>query len=230
MGRNNSAFLDSLASRLQLNGKEVDSWNDISRNLKLSYDSETRLFEQFDGYFALKDYVIEGVDRKGHPILPHGINYRNIQSTRLIKQADVLSMMMLFPHAFSNEDKSANYDFYEKRTAHKSSLSHCIHAIMGLSAARRTRAYNYFMKTALFDLQNLHGNTDLGIHAAATGGTWQTVVYGFGGFSIKSDRLVLKPWLPKKWECLSFSVRWRSRTVEITVCHETVSILINSDE
>ena len=42
MGRNNSAFLDSLASRLQLNGKEVDSWNDISRNLKLSYDSETR--------------------------------------------------------------------------------------------------------------------------------------------------------------------------------------------
>ncbi len=228
--RTDIVFFDALASRLQLNGKEVDSWNDISRNLKLSYDSETRLFEQFDGYFALKDYVIEGVDRKGHPILPHGINYRNIQSTRLIKQADVLSMMMLFPHAFSNEDKSANYDFYEKRTAHKSSLSHCIHAIMGLSAGRRTRAYNYFMKTALFDLQNLHGNTDLGIHAAATGGTWQTVVYGFGGFSIKSDRLVLKPWLPKKWECLSFSVRWRSRTVEITVCHETVSILINSDE
>ena len=230
MGRNKNVFFDGLVSRLMLDVKEVDSWHDISQNLKLSYDSETRLFEQFDGYFDLKDYVIEGVDRKGHPILPHGINYRNIQSTRLIKQADVLIMMMLFPHAFSNEDKSANYDFYEKRTAHKSSLSHCIHAIMGLSAGRRTRAYNYFMKTALFDLDNLHENTDLGIHAAATGGTWQTVVYGFGGFSIKSDRLVLKPWLPKKWECLSFCVRWRSRTVEITVCHETVSILINSDE
>ena len=230
MGRNNSAFLDGLASRLTLNTNEVDSWFDISQNLKLSYDAETRLFEQFDGYFSLKDYVIEGVDRKGHPILPHGINYRNIQSTRLIKQADVLSMMMLFPHAFSDEDKSANYDFYEKRTAHKSSLSHCIHAIMGLSAGRRTRAYNYFMKTALFDLQNLHGNTDLGIHAAATGGTWQTVVYGFGGLSIKSDRLVLKPWLPKRWESLSFSVRWKSRIVEITVCHETVSVLINAAE
>lgn len=230
MGRNNSAFLESLASRLTLNSNEVDSWFDISKSLKLSYDSETMLFEQFDGYFALKDYVIEGVDRKGHPILPPGINYRNIQSTRLIKQADVLIMMMLFPHAFSNVDKSANYDFYEKRTAHKSSLSHCIHAIMGLSAARRTRAYDYFMKTALFDLENLHENTDLGIHAAATGGTWQTVVYGFGGFSIKSDRLVLKPWLPKKWESLSFCVRWKSRTVKISVNHDTVSILINSDE
>ena len=230
MGRHNSEFLDGLASRITLHRAEVDSWLDISRNLKLSYDSETRLFEQFDGYFALKDYVIEGVDRKGHPILPHGINYRNIQSTRLIKQADVLSMMMLFPHAFSDEDKSANYDFYEKRTAHKSSLSHCIHAMMGISAGRRTRAYDYFMKTALFDLENLHGNTELGIHAAATGGTWQTVVYGFGGFSIKSDRMVLKPWLPKNWESLSFCVRWRSRTVDITVYHDTVSLLINSDE
>ena len=51
MGRNNSEFLDGLASRLILHRAEVDSWLDISRNLKLSYDSETRLFEQFDGYF-----------------------------------------------------------------------------------------------------------------------------------------------------------------------------------
>jgi kojibiose phosphorylase len=101
--------------------------------------------------------------------------------------------------------------------------------MMGLSAGRRTRAYNYFMKTALFDLENLHENTELGIHAAATGGTWQTVVYGFGGFSIKSDRMVLKPWLPKKWESLSFCVRWRSRTIEITVYHDTVSVLVHSD-
>ncbi|MCX6178014.1 MAG: glycoside hydrolase family 65 protein [Chlorobiales bacterium] len=230
MGRNNSSLLDGLAAKIQLNNKEVDSWMDISRNLKLSYDSETKLFEQFDGYFALKDYVIEGFDRKGHPKLPRGINYRNIQSTQLIKQADVLSMMMLFPHSFTREDKSANYDFYEKRTAHKSSLSHCIHAMMGLSVGRRSRAYNYFMKTALFDLDNLHGNTELGIHAAAVGGTWQTVIYGFGGFSIKSNRMVLNPWLPKKWESLSFCVRWRTRIVEITVYHDTVSVMISSDE
>ncbi|MEI8185398.1 MAG: glycosyl hydrolase family 65 protein [Chlorobiaceae bacterium] len=230
MGRNNSSFLEALSGRLSLRNDEVDSWLTISRRLKLSYDSETGLFEQFDGYFALKDYLIEGFDRKGHPMLPRGINFRNIQSTRLIKQADVLSMMMLFPHAFSDEDKSANYDFYEKRTAHKSSLSHCIHAMMGLSAGRRSRAYSYFMKTALFDLENLHGNTALGIHAAATGGTWQTVVYGFGGFSIKSDRIVLKPWLPKKWESLSFSVRWRSRTVDVTVFHDRISVMITSAE
>ena len=163
-------------------------------------------------------------------MLPRGVHYRNIQSTRLIKQADVLIMMLLFPHAFSDEEKVANFDYYEKRTVHKSSLSHCIHAMMGLASGRRSRAYHYFMKTALFDLENLHKNSALGIHAAAVGGTWQTVIYGFGGFSIKSDRLVLKPWLPKKWESLSFCVRWQERSVEITVYHDRVCILIHADE
>jgi kojibiose phosphorylase len=230
MGKNYAGILDNLVARIALEKEEVDSWMVISRKLHHSYDPQTKLFEQFDGYFALKDYLIEGFDRKGHPVLPDGIDYSNIQSTRLIKQADVLIMMMLFPHAFSDEEKRANFDFYEKRTAHASSLSHCIHAMMGLSAGRRARAYHYFMKTALFDLENLHENSALGIHAAAVGGTWQTVVYGFAGFSIKSDRMVLKPWLPKKWESLSFCVQWRARTVEITIFHDRISVLVRSGE
>jgi kojibiose phosphorylase len=230
IGSNSAAVLQELAARIELESSEVDAWMDVSRNLKLSYDSETKIYEQFDGYFLLKDYVVSGFDRKGHPQLPRGVHYSNIQSTRLIKQADVLSMMLLFPHAFSDEDKMANYDFYESRTVHKSSLSHCIHAMMGLTTGRRTRAYDYFMKTALFDLKNLHENSALGIHAAAVGGTWQCVIYGFGGFAIKSDRLVMKPWLPKKWESLSFNVRWGVRTVEITVYHDRVAVLIRSEE
>ena len=230
IGKNNFESLQKLSAKIALDNHEIDSWMDINRNIKLSYDSETKLFEQFDGYFLLKDYTISNVDRKGHPVLPRGVHYHNIQSTRIIKQADVLIMMLLFPQAFSNDQKVTNFDYYEKRTVHKSSLSHCVHAMMGLSAGRRTRAYNYFMKTALFDLENLHKNTALGIHAAAVGGTWQTAIYGFGGFSIKSDRLVLKPWLPKKWESLSFCVRWGTKIVYVTVYHERVSVLIQSEE
>ncbi len=230
MGRKHSDILRDLAVKITLEKEEVDSWMVISRKIKLSYNPETRLFEQFDGYFSLKDYCIEGFDRQGNPVLPEGIDYGNIQSTRLIKQADVLIMMTLFPHLFSDEDKAANFEFYEKRTAHASSLSCCIHAMMGLAVGKRARAYHYFIKAAHFDLKNLHQNTALGIHAAAVGGTWQAVVYGFGGFSIKSDRLVLKPWLPKKWKSLAFCVHWRARTVEITLFHDSVSILIRSDE
>lgn len=220
----------ALSERLSLQQAEVHAWLSISRRLGYRSDPESGVIEQFDGYFGLKDHVIDRFDRDGHPVLPRGVTYRNIQSTRLIKQADVLMLIMLFPHAFSRREIEANYDFYEKRTAHKSSLSHCIHAVMGIAAGRRQRAYGYFMKTALFDLDNLHRNTDLGIHAAAVGGTWQTVVYGFGGFSLKSDRLVLRPWLPKKWNELAFSVRWRDRLVEVRVFHDRVSVLVHSDE
>ena len=230
IAQNNAPVIDELAARLELSKSEVDAWLNISRHLKILYDEETKLFEQFDGYFALKDYVIEKHDREGQTMLPDGIADHNIQSTRLIKQADVISMMMLFPHAFSFEQKQANFDFYEKRTAHQSSLSHCIHAMVGIASSRRSMAYNYFMKTALFDLENLHGNTALGIHAAAVGGTWQTVIHGFAGFSIKSERLVLKPWLPIEWQSLSFSVRWKTRIVEVTIYQEYASVLIRSDE
>ncbi|NMW22237.1 MAG: glycoside hydrolase family 65 protein [Chlorobiaceae bacterium] len=230
MEQNNTSVLDELAARLELSKDEVDAWLDISRHIKILYDEETKLFEQFDGYFTLKDYVIEEHDLDGQPMLPRGVTDYNIQSTRLLKQADVISMMMLFPYAFSFEQKKANFDFYEQRTAHKSSLSHCIHAMVGLASGCRSMAYNYFMKTALFDLDNLHGNTALGIHAAAVGGTWQTVIHGFGGFSIKSEMLVLKPWMPIEWQSLSFSVRWKTRMVELTIYQEYVSVLIRSEE
>lgn len=222
--------LGTVASKIGLDEQEPASWLEISRKLKFNQDPETGLVEQFDGYFSLRDHVIERHDREGRPVLPQGVNSRNIGRTQLIKQADVLIMMLLFPHAFSQQEKLANYHYYEPRTAHKSSLSHCTHAMMGLAVAERANAYRYFMKTALFDLKNLHENTALGIHAAAVGGTWQTVVHGFAGLAIKSDRIVLNPWLPKKWDLLSFRVRWRDRLVNLEISHRDVSIRIDADE
>ena len=220
----------SLCGRLALGKQEVRQWLDISNTLKFSVDDDSGLIEQFDGYFDLKDAVITRFDRKGRPVLPQGVTYRNIQRTRLIKQADVLMMFLLFPHAFSDEVKLANYNFYEKRVLHKSSLSHCTHAMVGLAVGNRQHAYRYFMKTAQVDLENLHGNTELGIHGAAVGGTWQTAVRGFGGLTLKSDRIVLKPWLPKKWKRLLFKVHWRDRMIRLDINHSRVSVFIASDE
>ncbi|HHE31886.1 MAG TPA: glycoside hydrolase family 65 protein [Chlorobaculum parvum] len=228
VGKTAPEVLSELSGKIALHDDEPVRWLDISRKLKFNQDSESWLVEQFDGYFDLKDYVIGHPDRLGHPVLPPGVNYRNIGRTRLIKQADVLLMMLLFPHCFSVEEKKVNYDFYEPRTAHKSSLSHCTYAMMGLAVSERANAYRYFMKTALFDLENLHNNTELGIHAASVGGSWQTVIQGFAGLTLKSDRIVLKPWLPKKWKRLSFRVRWRERDVHLDITHREVSIRIDA--
>lgn len=225
----NPEVLEAVCSKIGLDERETVKWMLVSRSLKFTQDQQSGLVEQFDGYFALRDYVIARHDREGRPVMPQGVNYRNIGRTQLIKQADVLIMMLLFPHAFSFEEKLANYRYYEPRTAHKSSLSHCTHAMMGLAVSERVNAYRYFMKTALFDLKNLHKNTDLGIHAAAVGGTWQTVIHGFAGLTLKSDRIVLNPWLPRRWERLAFRVRWRDRVVYLDISHRTLSIRIDAD-
>jgi len=227
--RRNDKQFASLCSKLSLLPAEAAQWQEISGKLHFRIHGETSLIEQFDGYFGLKDHLISKHDRKGRPVLPQGVTYRNIDKTRLIKQADVVMLMLLFPHAFSEKVKQANYNYYEKRTLHKSSLSHCTHAMVGLAVGNRQHAYHYFMKTLQMDLENLHGNTELGIHAAAVGGSWQTVVMGFGGLTLKSDRIVLKPWLPKRWHRLAFSVRWRDRYIKLQICHDNVKIVIEAD-
>ncbi|NTV01511.1 MAG: glycoside hydrolase family 65 protein [Chlorobiaceae bacterium] len=229
VAKTNPDSLVAVTAKIGLDEHEPGEWLRISRKLKFTQDPDTGLIEQFDGYFSLKDHVITRHDREGSPVLPQGVTFRNIGRTQLIKQADVLIMMLLFPHAFSAEEKLANYHYYEQRTAHKSSLSHCTHAMMGMAVKERVNAYRYFMKTALFDLKNLHRNTELGIHAAAVGGSWQTVVHGFAGLTLKSDRIVLNPWLPKKWERLAFRVIWRERDVHLDISHRQVSIRIDSE-
>ncbi len=220
----------AVCRNLDLEHQEVSRWREIVRSLKFGIDPETLLIEQFDGYFSLGDQGIPGHDRKGRPVLPPGITYRTIGKTGLIKQADVLMLFLMFPHAFSAEVKKVNYHFYEPRTLHKSSLSHSTHAMVGLDVGNHQHAYHYFMKTARVDLDNLHGNTDLGIHAAAAGGAWQTVVKGFGGLTLKSDRLVLNPWLPARWRHLSFRVQWRERVIELDIFHDMTFVLIKTED
>jgi len=40
----------------------------------------------------------------------------------------------------------------------------------------------------------------------------------------------MNPWLPKKWESLSFTVRWKARFVDINIFHDRISILIRSED
>ena len=47
------------------------------------------------------------------------------------------------------------------------------------------KAYRYFADTATLDLENKHGNTQAGIHAANMAGTWQGIVFGFAGMRAK---------------------------------------------
>lgn len=178
---------------------------------------DTGLIEQFDGYFKLKDEALH--DLKSKIKIPNeylGGCAGLATTTQIIKQADVITMLNIFKMQYSQEIKKANWEYYEPRTEHGSSLSACVYALVAADIGNPDWAYKYFMKTATIDLtadsKQYVGNLYIGgTHPAANGGAWMSAVLGFAGVNFTEEGITLNPALPKNWEKLSFNIQWRNQ-------------------
>lgn len=163
----------SLIQKTGLTDDEIEFWDRVQQNLYLPKKEGTRLLEQFEGYFDLEEVLIEEYDENDWPIRPKKLNEMSKSQTQIIKQADVVMLLYLMGQEFDKETLKENYDYYEKRTLHGSSLSPSIYAIMGLRTGDTSKAYRYLRRSAFIDLLDLQKNTREGIHAANTGGVWR---------------------------------------------------------
>ena len=219
-----------LENKLGLSQSDFEKWEKMSEKIFIPRYYDSPLIEQFEGYFNLKDYTISQWDKNKMPLWPKSVELDKINQTQLVKQADVIMLLLLLDEEFDLETKKVNYEYYEKRTMHKSSLSPSMYSIMGLKVGDTHNAYEYFIKTVMTDLEDNQGNTEYGLHAASSGGSWQSVVYGFAGLSIdKEGILSFNPWLPKLWEKLAFKVVLRNTEVFISIYKDKVIIQVTED-
>lgn len=194
-----------LMEKLEIHEQELKDWE--HRAEKLFLQAESGLIEQFDGYFSIPDTVVTQWDDKGMPLMPESCKGKKNMQRCILKQADVVMLMFLFPHAYDLQTQRINFDYYEPRTLHRSSLSPSIHCMMGLRVGDSKRAYDYLRRSAFVDLQNNQGNTREGIHAASAGGTWQCIALGYCGMHIDVDGiLAFRPQLPANWSRITFSL------------------------
>lgn len=219
---------ESLMNRLDLTPDEVDKWAAIAEKIYVPFDPERNLIEQFEGYFQLEDIPITEWDENNMPCYPEGHDHFSLNGSMLLKQPDVIMLNYLLPDEFSDEVKAANFEFYEKRTMHKSSLSPAIHSIMGIEVGDISSAHRYFERSAFVDLINNQGNTQDGMHIASAGGTWQSLVNGFGGFRVKQGKMTFKPWLPQKWSGIAFSLKWQGNDIAVEISHEECKFLLSA--
>lgn len=210
----------AIVEKTGLSDSEVIHWRDVANKVYIPFDPERNLVEQFAGYFQLDDVSITELDENDMPVYPAGHDHFSLNGTMLLKQPDVMMLVYLLPDEFSDDLKRANYEFYEARTMHKSSLSPAIHAIMGIEVGDMSTAHRYFTRSAFVDLVNNQGNTQDGIHIASAGGTWQSLVCGFGGFRVKQGRMTFKPWLPEHWEELRFKIRWKGDRLNVSIARD----------
>jgi kojibiose phosphorylase len=215
----------AISNKICLTNEEMEKWKEVEEKIYIPYDKDKKLIEQFEGYFDKKDYVIDKFDENNMPIWPEGVDITKLGDTQLIKQADVVMLMLLLGEEFDEETKRINYEYYEKRTMHKSSLGPSMYAIMGLKVGDHKNAYQSFIRSANVDLVDNQGNTKEGLHAASAGGTWQVAVFGFGGMEIdKEGALNINSWLPEKWDKLSYKVFWKGNLIEVIVTKQEVTV------
>ena len=185
--------------------------------------------EQHRGFFDLPDAC---VDRRGSFNMPIIDSYSYSASSQRSKQADVVMLHFLFEDDFDAETKRASYEYYDQRCTQGSSLSPAIYAVMGLKVGMPEHAYGYFQLTALLDLHNLHLDKNLheGMHVACAGGTWMAAVYGYGGVSVRRQRLVIAPRLPVQWNELSFAFHYQGRLLRVYAGGDAVRVTLEHGE
>ncbi len=207
-----------LSEKINLTEEEIASWDKVQAKIYLPRKEGTQLLEQFEGYFDLKEVLIEKYDKNDWPVRPEILKTTKSSETQIIKQADVVMLLHLLGEEFDEETMKLNYSYYEKRTMHGSSLSPSIYAIMGLKVGEPSKAYRYLRRAAILDLADLQGNTREGIHAANAGGVWQTVIFGFAGlWTDDAGTLHINPRLPKEWEGLSFRIHCPESWLQIDI-------------
>lgn len=205
-----------LAEKIRLKGPEVTSWKIAADNMYIPYDQDMEIYLQDDSFLDRAPWDFENTPEENYPLLLHYhplVIYRH----QVCKQADLCLALFFLGNNFTSKEKQRNYDYYEKFTTHDSSLSTAIFSILACETGYYEKAYQYFMSTARMDLDDYHGNTKDGIHAANMAGTWMCVVNGFAGMRAYEDGLCFDPYLPENWEGYSFKVVYKGRLIKVAV-------------
>jgi len=220
----------TLVQRIQFQEfNETAQWQHILKNMYLPEDKEQGIFLQQDGYLDKENILVKDLKPADRP-LNQKWSWDRILRSPFIKQADVLQGLYFLEDRFDLETIRRNFNFYEPRTVHESSLSPCVHAILAAKLGDEERAYQFYLRTSRLDLDDYNNDTEDGCHTTSMAGTWMSVVEGFGGMRVRDNQLSFNPFLPAKWQSFSFKVGFRGVLLKIEVSKTGVQLTNYSDK
>ena len=203
--------------------EERRHWLQLADALVDGYDADTRLYEQFAGFYRLEPLVVADLARR--PIAADLLlGHARVAGAQVLKQADVLMLHHLLPEEIAPGSLEPNLAYYEPRTAHGSSLSPAIHAALFARAGRFGAALEALRLACRIDVDDLTGSSAGGVHLATMGGVWQALVYGFAGVRASAAGLTVDPRLPEAWDALEVRLEFRGKPVRIRIEQESVQV------
>jgi len=221
---NDTTKYAALISNLQFNeANEATRFKDIVAKMYFPYNDQLHVFMQQDGYMDKEQILVKDLPAADRPINQKW-SWDRILRSCFIKQADVLQGIYFFEDQYDIDTIRRNFDFYEPRTVHESSLSPCVHAILAAKLGDEKRAYEFYLRTSRLDLDDYNNDTEDGCHITSMAGTWMAVVEGFGGMRVRDGKLNFNPFLPEKWQSFSFNIGFRSTLMNVKVTKKGTEI------
>jgi len=209
--------------------RETARWKSIADHTYFPEDKELGIFLQQEGYLDKEQILSDEVPEQERPVNQHW-SWDRILRSSLIKQADVLQGIYFFESYFDLDIIRRNFDFYEPRTLHESSLSPCVHVILAAKLRRVEKAYELYLRTSRLDLDDYNNEVDEGCHITSMAGTWLSVIEGFGGMRVVNHHLSFNPLLPESWKSLEFSINFRGNRIRIIITRKQIELTAANDE
>ncbi|HEX4864330.1 MAG TPA: glycoside hydrolase family 65 protein, partial [Acidimicrobiales bacterium] len=112
------------AAELGVRVEETAMWRDAARDMFVPFDEQLGIHPQAEGFTDYQMWDFAGTRPDQYPLLLH-FPYFDLYRKQVVKQADLVLVMHLRGDAFTPEQKSRNFPYYERITVRDSSLSAC---------------------------------------------------------------------------------------------------------
>ncbi len=223
--KNHPADFDKLVHRIGIKDDEVDEWRRCAEGMAIPFDEGLGIHPQDDFFLDREVWDLSRTPPELRPLMLH-YHPLVIYRFQVLKQADVVLAMFLHGDRFSEEQKKANFEYYDPITTGDSTLSAVVQSIISAEVGYHDSAMDYFRQALYVDLADLHENTVDGLHVASAGGVWSALVFGFAGMGDRNGRLSFDPRLPVGWPSLRFRIAWRGSRLLVELSQDQLSISV----
>ena len=233
---------EQVSARIGLTQAEIDKWRDMLTKLNVILTGDG-VISQFDGYMDLKELDWEGYRKRFYSIhrMDRILKAENDSpdNYKVAKQADtlmtwyvlepeeVVRILAQLGHPVDDPTKllKTNYDFYEQRTSHGSTLSKVVHAVISRYIYPSEISWDWFMEAMRSDIEDTQGGTTIeGIHTGVMAGTLEVIKQDFAGLNLSASPMRVDPDLPAHWGELRLSFVWRKVWFDLAINRNRVNM------
>lgn len=231
-----------VVAKIGLTDEETAKWKDMTTKLNVVL-TDDGIISQFEGYMDLDELDWDGYRKRFYSI--HRMD-RILKAEgdspdhyKVAKQADTLmTWYVLEPEevarilnqlGYKVDDPlkllKDNYDFYEQRTSHGSTLSKVVHAVISKYIYSSEISWDWFMEAMHSDIEDTQGGTTIeGIHTGVMAGTLEVLKQDFAGLNMSSTPMKVDPDLPAHWGEMKFSFVWQNIWFDLVIDQDRVNM------